>query len=602
MATATGPHTRLNISCFLFQCFIIAYSRGDGVTVEHPDCRLFIAESTIPNAGLGIFTGTDLQEGDAVAEPDIVVPLPDHEWHASEDTDFWFLWNDYSWHPAEVGMNSDMEDGHALVIGTGCMPNCNFALINTIESKPDYDHAGLHRSKDVGISGFTGFHNQRMFTTRTVPAGGELFVSYGEHWFADRTDIVGAVPFHLNFERVDKFLKKFKKMSLKYQKSDNPDFTRDLWDVIKTGSTYDTRNRNALPLSFEDMQSAQAIGSAESRLPQSVRTLEWLNEHGRCMDNIRPGNSTIPQAGRGAFASRKILKGGLVAPGPLLHIANRTALNLYDEGDDGIRDTTKPVGMQLIINYCFGHKQSTVILCPYTSPSAYINHNSESPNAKIVWSKDSTPSHNTDWLEENVEFLKTTDKIGLSLDFVATREIQPGEEVLIDYGPEWEVAWNKYKKGWSPLARSDKYVPASMLQEPFRTATEQLSQPYPDNIVFYCHYEYEIGVSEGPWVWEDEWKELALYPCRIFSREASDAERTAYYYTMVILNENELEYGIIPPLVGIPSGENHILTNVPRWAIEVRDKLYTKDEFLSKSFRHEMMMPNEIFPETWKNL
>ena len=52
----------------------------------------------------------------------------------------------------------------------------------------------------------------------------------------------------------------------------------------------------------------------------------------------------------------------------------------------------------------------------------------------------------------------------------------------------------------------------------------------------------------------------------------------------------------------IPVGENHILTNVPRHAIQVRDKLYSKDEFIENSFRHEMMMPDEIFPESWRNL
>ena len=39
--------------------------------------------------------------------------------------------------------------------------------------QPDYDHAGLHRSKDVGISGFTGYHNQKMFTTRFIPGENE---------------------------------------------------------------------------------------------------------------------------------------------------------------------------------------------------------------------------------------------------------------------------------------------------------------------------------------------------------------------------------------------------------------------------------------------
>ena len=237
---------------------------------------------------------------------------------------------------------------------------------------------------------------------------------------------MGGVPLEGSYQTVDTFLKSLKKISLKYHESS--DFTRDLWDVVKGMTIHDTPSGNALPLTFEDMQSAQAIGSAETRLPYSIRTLEWLNEHGRCMDNIRPGNSTIQQAGRGAFASRFIPKGGIVAPGPLLHIANRTSLNLYAVGENGVPEKNKHFSMQLILNYCFGHKKSTVLLCPYTSPSAYINHNSKAPNAKIVWSRDSEPNHNPHWLDEDVQFLKMTDKIGLSIDFVATRKIQPNEE------------------------------------------------------------------------------------------------------------------------------------------------------------------------------
>mmetsp|Transcript_22068 Transcript_22068/g.53421 ORF Transcript_22068/g.53421 Transcript_22068/m.53421 type:complete len:473 (-) Transcript_22068:444-1862(-) len=471
--------------------------------------------------------------------------------------------------------------------------------------QPDYDHAGLHRSEDVGTTGFTGYHNQKMLTTRAIPAGGEIFASYGKEWFEYRFNQVGAVPFTEHYSRVDKFLKKFKKISLKYQKSDNSDFTRDLWDVVMAERYRGTRNGNALPLSFEDMQSAQAIGAAETRLPYSMRTTEWLHENGRCMDNIRPGKSTIQQAGRGAFASRSIAQGGLVAPGPILHIANRTSLNLYGVGEDGSRNLTEHVGMQLILNYCFGHKKSTVILCPYTSPSAYINHNSDSPNAKIVWAKDSTPNHNPHWLDEDVQFLKTTAKIGLSIDFIATRDIQPGEEVFIDYGPEWEVAWDAHVKEWSPPDGSDEYSPASMLQEPLRTVTEQISEPYPDNIVFYCYYDYEPGMPEGSWVWQDEWVDLQICSCEVVSCEkvGQDAdEKPVYSYTMAMLTEGEIEDGTIQFEDSIPSGENHILTNVPRWAIEVRDKLYSKDEFLQNSFRHEMMMLDDIFPDTWKNL
>ncbi len=267
-----------------------------------------------------------------------------------------------------------------------------------------------------------------MITKRSIPAGGEIFVNYGEQWFLDRVENVGAVPFEESFHHVDLFLTTFKRMSLMYQTADNPDFTRDLWDVVVSQALYDTRSGNALPLTFEDMQLAYGTGAAESRRPYSIRPREWLREHGRCMDNIRPGISTIPQAGRGAFASRFIPEGGLVAPGPVLHMANRTSLNIYDETEDGSRDKFKHVSMQLILNYCFGHTQSTVLLCPYTSPSAYINHSSKMTNVKVVWATNTTPNHNPDWLEEDVNFLKHTEKVGLSLDFVATRDIESGEE------------------------------------------------------------------------------------------------------------------------------------------------------------------------------
>lgn len=80
-------------------------------------------------AGLGVFTGIDLLEGDGIAEPDLVVPF--HEDYGIFDFDF--LWRRYSWEPSELGMHFDMQDGLALVLGTGCVPNCDFALLNAME-------------------------------------------------------------------------------------------------------------------------------------------------------------------------------------------------------------------------------------------------------------------------------------------------------------------------------------------------------------------------------------------------------------------------------------------------------------------------------------
>ena len=88
-------------------------------------------------AGLGIFSGIDLKEGETIAEPDIIVPLHDLYWHAKDDIDYDILWHQYSWMPKEVGMDYDMDAAScsAIVLGTGCMPNCNFALVNAGEEK-----------------------------------------------------------------------------------------------------------------------------------------------------------------------------------------------------------------------------------------------------------------------------------------------------------------------------------------------------------------------------------------------------------------------------------------------------------------------------------
>lgn len=39
-------------------------------------------------------------------------------------------------------------------------------------------------------------------------------------------------------------------------------------------------------------------GSLAYSQPKSVRSIEWLEAHGRCIDNIRPGPSQIPHAGK----------------------------------------------------------------------------------------------------------------------------------------------------------------------------------------------------------------------------------------------------------------------------------------------------------------
>lgn len=82
--------------------------------------------------------------------------------------------------------------------------------------------------------------------------------------------------------------------------------------------------------------------------------------------------------------------------------------------------------------------------------------------------------------------------LALSIDFIATRDIQPGKELFIDYGQEWVDAWNTYVKEWKPPERSHSFTSGVELQSdlsiPLKTSLEQQTEPYSENVVFYCHY------------------------------------------------------------------------------------------------------------------
>ncbi|CAB9501132.1 Guanylate cyclase [Seminavis robusta] len=176
----------------------------------------------------------------------------------------------------------------------------------------------------------------------------------------------------------------------------------------------------------------------------------WLQRNGLCMDNLRAGESTIPDAGRGAFATRAIAKGGVIASAPLL-VLKRDDLIIYeaDESTPILRNVLnfdKVVGQELLLNYAYGKDGSPILLVPIAPGVSFINHNGKEPNAMIRW-----PEHKSqlfrdakEWLDLHpLDVLNESGK--LMMEFVALREIQPGEEIYINYGKAWEQAWEAFK-------------------------------------------------------------------------------------------------------------------------------------------------------------
>lgn len=230
---------------------------------------------------------------------------------------------------------------------------------------------------------------------------------------------------------------------------------KNLWETLVAKTQFeDSRVLAAFnhsdPTEFPRLQ--QHPNLTELRIEQATRPLDWLRKHGTCADHIAANRSTISEAGRGAFATRNIPKGTLVTQMPLIHIANRSRLAMYhlEEQEDYDLPFPNPERgvntYQLLLNYCFGDSRTTLLLCPYGAMNVYVNHNQTLANVKLQWSNPERGNHHPELLQASVSELEDTYSAKFSMDLIATRDIKEGEEIFMDYGDEWEKAWQDHVK------------------------------------------------------------------------------------------------------------------------------------------------------------
>lgn len=311
---------------------------------------------------------------------------------------------------------------------------------------------------------------------------------------------------------------------------------------------------------------------------QSIRELDWLEEHGYCQDHLVPKKSTIPQAGRGAFAYRDLPEGTVVGYAPLVHIG------LYGKDVFKVNVETDPPHEKedLILNYSFGHPNSTVLLTPYGGMVNFINHDRERANIKLRWPDKELIAHKPWYLETPPEKLSDiVDKIGLSIEYIAARDIKEGEEVFLDYGETWEKAWKEHVENWQPVEDAEMYVHSTEWNETtFRTLKEQESNPYPSNLITMCHESYTYNLDDDKNYWLDVLREN---PYRVYCK---------------ILERNDNIYTVSMKL---RKGGTAVVHGVPEESIYLYDKAFSNDWHLANVFRHELSLPDDILPEVWRN-
>mmetsp|Transcript_17515 Transcript_17515/g.26592 ORF Transcript_17515/g.26592 Transcript_17515/m.26592 type:complete len:598 (+) Transcript_17515:47-1840(+) len=565
-------------------------------------CGIWFAESSIPNSGLGMYAGRDFEKGEQMMEGgDVVIPIIDI--HLHQGSRWYFLWDSYTWNAEALWMDSigsDVVD--AASPGFGSAANSFRDLFNVEEWIPDYSLAGLHRKKDAGAGAFSPYHNRVSSAKIDILEGEELFVSYGDNWFLERSEDLGPIPIRGDLPKATRKLLKWHRLRKQFNNtlgSDN--MLKDLWETFVWNSPFADVSREffSLPKNWEETEEVIKLKSLiKHRRRQSTRKTEWLREHGICGDNIKEGISTINQAGRGAFATRDLSKGTIIAPLPLIHLSNRTRMDMYKRNGSAVIKESPPVGKQLLLNYCMGHRDSTLLLCPYGLLTALINHGGkERSNVKLRWSDPSRSNHQPEWLNKTIKELRQKKSAILTMELVALRDISEGEEVLMDYGDEWEAAWTEHTKAWKPVSGAETYVSSEELNTDMdsllKTEFEEMESPYPSNVKImfdqtFLKNSWKNHLKEGTLSEYKKEAEGDLLPCDIL-RWKEDEDGNLLYTAVYFDEEKEKDE------------QYEKVVDVPREAFIFVDKPYTSDFLQDNVFRHDIRIPDEIFPDTWKN-
>eukprot|EP00545_Synedropsis_sp_CCMP1620_P013379 CAMPEP_0119004142 /NCGR_PEP_ID=MMETSP1176-20130426/977_1 /TAXON_ID=265551 /ORGANISM="Synedropsis recta cf, Strain CCMP1620" /LENGTH=615 /DNA_ID=CAMNT_0006955819 /DNA_START=209 /DNA_END=2056 /DNA_ORIENTATION=+ len=556
---------------FLFKCLIWIQLFLIQPKSNEDQCKVYMAESTIPKSGMGIYTATDLGERALVGASEIVIPItfPRHV------KGLWKVWNWYVWEPNIPKIDAELNTHAAFIPGIGSTLNSHFwDLTNLyVVGQAQYDTAQLHRTADVGAGGFTPYHKVATHTHRSITAGSELFSFYGDSFFHSplRYDMHATA-----LTEADAMLIDFNGFV-----NTHPDMTNDLkeaiWkELIQEFPISDIQSGyegvQALPqrtwaeLRADSSLSDSPSWSRDVQRQKHHHSPEWLRENGFCMDWIEEGQSTVQQAGRGAFARRFIPKGTRIALAPLVHIADKEAADGWNH---------EHVKQELVRNYSFGHKDTSLLLTPHGAGVGLINHASSGANVIIQWPTELLPCHDPAYLGLPISALGNEKKPRLSLEYTVTRNVYPGEELFLNYGQEWEAAWERHIRKWRP--QTEWFVHPSQVNknERIRTVQELGYDPYAPNLYLRCVASYAPD-ENGNYIYVPTPDTVDSVPC-------------------VVISRNDWVYRVELTDSGI------VMEQVPHSAIVFETHTATSDWALPNAFRHEMVLPDALVPDVWKN-
>jgi len=598
---------------------------------QESQCSLYMAPSSTAEETdqfkLGMYAGVDFEPGQVIAAPEIAIPLVHMRTHnKNEDPDFFSDQADFMWNRETIHANfeafPETEDEarmNVAIPGIGALGNEHISSFANTEFDPEavLDRIPMTSKYENGSSPNIGANSQyygvTMKSTRPIAAGEELFMN-GLGGEEDEDYLLKLE----DFESVDDTLKKIRDIFSKHKDSIDDkkkqaiyDYVYNVFESSMTKSKSDDMVEAMLALFPNKVTEVERVleegGTFVSEFPESRRSIDWLKENGQCSDGLYLGKGVDD---KGAFSKRDVKKFDVISPSPLLMIQNKDYLSMYETviNEDSVDVVGEdPISKQLFINYCLGHPESSLLFYPYGMGVNMINHrpSNAGANAKIIWSK--APFYDSEILDLTVDELvgKYGAVLPLGIDIVATTDIAADEEVFIDYGDEWERAMHKHVMGWDSTAIFPKeawQINAERDGKPFLSTPEWvhreeegLEEPLPEGVTTACHAYGTFKVDEDNFPKKGDLITLEFNAdeteinghnfsmCEVIGRV--DRKNSSYLYTVKMLfNDKDV-----------------IIRSVPHSNIRYIDKPYTSSMH-KHTFRHPIMLHDEIFPLSWRNI
>jgi hypothetical protein len=633
---------------------------GDSSTTTQ--CRLWLAPSYLSSSSgqkFGLYAGVDFNENDIIPDYEIGWPLYDilkypkaqrSKTH-SDTLDYitGMMWRtDY----AATAKWEANASSTVFIPGVGVLVNYHTGFYNvdwyhgSVIGREPYLPPGVPSAARGSIS---PYYNITMKATRKIPMGMELFPRYGEVDPADdeqdESNIYQDKFTRADYTNADKILDRILDFFDKHEESMSADLKENVIDFMLENVLGGIAAKNAkiyrslLPPTLKKLrQVKEAGGTFEYRYRDMVRSPKWFEKHAVCVDEFEIKESTVPHAGRGAFAKSSFDKDEIITAVPMIPILSEQLFQIYDtiETKDESKttymyDTSKPTGFQLMLNYAYGHFESTLHLLPVAPGVNFINHGPnpadaeadvKTANVYLEWSSHDYVYNDHSLHETDLSEWVVGETPSIVMTLVALVDIEEGDELLMDYGPEWEKSWNQYMAAWQQkwnasgtvtglAPRRARDMQELYIEKPFPVDIRVGQQPYPNGVVSGVYLGstptdvpdgsprrnakgYDIMVWNGPEKFHELTGQTASV-CDIVDRQTiydttDPTKIVSYNYTVITKLKNE-------------GTDNSVqVMNVPHFAITLIDRPYTSDIHNPDSFRHWIAIRDSIFPQAWRDL